>query len=358
MASVHTWTGLETRALRHALRMSVRAFADHLSVAVNTVSKWEKQLAAASPRPDSQAILDTALARAAAAAKERFERLLTEQGAVARHWARTVPVVTMSEYETWTEDMERAVVGLSRQDFDFAGTLLERWLQRVHPRELDERGLYLYARSLTLFGDLRRLQGTICDLMTAKGLYADAHSMFLDLDIPRRAAQIELSLAIVAEMSSRLTTAASQYTALAGDERLSTCDRARARLWFGTPLTKQGCHESAIRIMRATAQHLDDLAEPEDWAMAQQKLALAHRGTGDLTRALRYIETARSARSPNSPLEHVQLDTAHAHILLTDRATRDEGQATLARAAATADRYGLQHQLRSIDNIRTHEEYA
>jgi DNA-binding transcriptional regulator YiaG len=67
VATVHHWTGLEARALRVALRLSVRAFAEHLGVGVRTVSKWEKLLAATEPRPDTQAILDTALARADAA---------------------------------------------------------------------------------------------------------------------------------------------------------------------------------------------------------------------------------------------------------------------------------------------------
>lgn len=62
MATVHQWTGLEARALRHALRLSVRRFAEDLGVAINTVSKWEKFLAETTPNGDSQAILDTALA--------------------------------------------------------------------------------------------------------------------------------------------------------------------------------------------------------------------------------------------------------------------------------------------------------
>ena len=34
MSTVQLWTGRETRALRGALRMSVRAFAEHLGVAL------------------------------------------------------------------------------------------------------------------------------------------------------------------------------------------------------------------------------------------------------------------------------------------------------------------------------------
>lgn len=64
MTTVRTWTGLEARALRRALRMRVRAFAQHLGVAPRTVAKWENLGVAVRPRPDTQAILDTALARA------------------------------------------------------------------------------------------------------------------------------------------------------------------------------------------------------------------------------------------------------------------------------------------------------
>ncbi len=72
MTTVRRWTGHEARALRNALRLSVRAFAEQLGVAVRTVSKWEAGGAATVPRPDTQAILDTALGRADAAARERF----------------------------------------------------------------------------------------------------------------------------------------------------------------------------------------------------------------------------------------------------------------------------------------------
>lgn len=80
MATVHHWTGLEARALRLALRLSVRAFAQHLGVGIRTVSKWEKLLAATEPRQDTQAILDTALTRSNAAVHLRFETFRSEAG--------------------------------------------------------------------------------------------------------------------------------------------------------------------------------------------------------------------------------------------------------------------------------------
>lgn len=355
MVSVRRWTGREAGLLRQALRMSVRSYAAHLGVGVRTVSKWEKFGTATCPWPDTQAILDTALDRADATAQARFEQLL--QGSLGPR--RCGPLsLTIADQETWTEDLERIVVCLDRQDFDFAATLLERWLRRAQPGDLDDQGLYLYGRSLVLSGDLRRLQGTLQDLAVAKRFYSHAHQVFSQLGIPRRAAQIELSLAVVSEMAGRLTIAATRYEQLTDDERLGAADRARALLWIGTALSKDGRNEFAIQVMRQAAELFEQLGEPEDWATAQQKLALAHRGVGDLTQALAYIDTARSNGRFETPLQRVQIDTAHAHILLTDPDTRSGGHAVLDRASDIATRYGLKHQLRSIKTIRNSEEYT
>ena len=72
MTTVQKWTGRETRALRHALRMSIRDFAEHLGVSERTVSKWEAGRAAVQPRPETQSALDTALRRASGEAVTRF----------------------------------------------------------------------------------------------------------------------------------------------------------------------------------------------------------------------------------------------------------------------------------------------
>lgn len=73
MTTVQTWTGRETRALRHALRMSIRDFAEHLGVSDRTISKWEAGQEAVRPRPEMQAALDTVLSRASCSAVSRFE---------------------------------------------------------------------------------------------------------------------------------------------------------------------------------------------------------------------------------------------------------------------------------------------
>ncbi|WP_019872440.1 hypothetical protein [Salinispora oceanensis] len=77
MATVTTWTGRDANALRHALRMSMTGFAEHLGAARRTVAKWSSQGDKVLPRADMQAALDTVLSRATPEARERFETLRT-----------------------------------------------------------------------------------------------------------------------------------------------------------------------------------------------------------------------------------------------------------------------------------------
>lgn len=247
MPTVRIWTGREAGALRTAMRLSVRAFAEHLGVAVRTVSKWERLGAATRPHPDTQAILDTALDRAPEPARIRFQALLAQAPAPAAGW---LAASRNWDYETWADDLDRVVVSLSRQDFRAASPLIERWLAQFPVRaELDDRGAYLRARTLVLQGDARRDQGMLADPGSAGHSCRQALGLFGDLDIPRRIAQIELSLAVVAEMTGQHQDAAHRYAQLADDERLSRRDCARSRLWIGTALSKDGEHDYALRVM-------------------------------------------------------------------------------------------------------------
>jgi hypothetical protein len=74
--TIARWSGRETRALREALRMSVRAFAEHLGVCTASVSGWEHPSMPAPPRLSTQAVLDQALKLADAEARHRFGLLL------------------------------------------------------------------------------------------------------------------------------------------------------------------------------------------------------------------------------------------------------------------------------------------
>ncbi|MFI5534137.1 hypothetical protein ACIA8O_36935 [Kitasatospora sp. NPDC051853] len=335
-----------------ARRRSVRAFAQELGVGVRTVSNWEARGAAYRPRPDTQAILDTTLARCDPQTVLRFETLLTES---AGRPGLPLPLrssLRLWEYETWVDDLERAVAALGRQDFMFASDLLDRWRSRWPAKELDDRGLYLFARTTVLLGDLQRDQGSVLGPLSAARSYLEARSVFEQLAVPRRVAQLDLSLAVVSEMSGKLTDAATRYRQLATDVRLSSRDRARAQLWVGTALDKTGDHATAATFMTAAIREFDALGEPEDWSVGHQKLALAHRGAGNLAQACQLIEVARRTSTTASPMQQVRLATAEGHILLSDPETAGEGIAVLGRAADTAAHYGMSHQLRSIEGIR------
>mgnify|MGYP001791566382 CR=1 FL=1 len=70
--TVREWTGLEAKALRAALRMTIHEFADYLGVGTRTVAKWEARGRHIEPQPQTQAILDTALAKASGDVQARF----------------------------------------------------------------------------------------------------------------------------------------------------------------------------------------------------------------------------------------------------------------------------------------------
>lgn len=68
------WTGRDACALQSALRMSNQAFAAHLGTGLRTVADWHDK-PGMRPRPETQQILDAALAQAPAAVRDRFTAL-------------------------------------------------------------------------------------------------------------------------------------------------------------------------------------------------------------------------------------------------------------------------------------------
>lgn len=82
VSTVRRWTGREAQALRDALRFSVRGFAKYLGAGVRTVAAWEARGSRIMPRPEMQAALDTALARADDQAKARFAACLAASTSV------------------------------------------------------------------------------------------------------------------------------------------------------------------------------------------------------------------------------------------------------------------------------------
>ncbi|MFG1955474.1 helix-turn-helix domain-containing protein [Micromonospora sp. NPDC048830] len=74
--TIARWSGRETLALREALRLSVRAFAERLRVATSIVAEWEDRRQPAPPSLAMQAVLDDALKLAGQDARTRFARIL------------------------------------------------------------------------------------------------------------------------------------------------------------------------------------------------------------------------------------------------------------------------------------------
>ncbi|HEY0637617.1 MAG TPA: hypothetical protein VGD67_08215 [Pseudonocardiaceae bacterium] len=101
------WTGYDAQQLRRALRMSQRAFATHLGLADRTITRWEKLGRETTPFPETQAILDTALARATDDVRARFRALLeldfTED--VQHGRPANSDGAALAEFEERTEDM-------------------------------------------------------------------------------------------------------------------------------------------------------------------------------------------------------------------------------------------------------------
>ncbi|MGO4615327.1 helix-turn-helix domain-containing protein [Nocardia sp. 2YAB30] len=77
---VYRWTGIESKALREAMLLSVDKFAEKLRIAPRTVKTWELEGKAARLRPSSRLILEDALAAASSEAVARFEQALTGYG--------------------------------------------------------------------------------------------------------------------------------------------------------------------------------------------------------------------------------------------------------------------------------------
>ena len=76
--TVRQWTGLEAKALRAALRMTIYEYADYLGVGMRTVAKWESRGNDIEPLPQTQSILDTALTKASSDAQARFTAIVSD----------------------------------------------------------------------------------------------------------------------------------------------------------------------------------------------------------------------------------------------------------------------------------------
>lgn len=140
MTTVDRWTGRETRQLRVALRLTVRAFAEMLGVSPRTISKWEAGGADHEPRPELQAALDTMLCRASSAERERFVGSVTQPQAVAAD-PSTADAKLLGIGDTWERDGTRVLADFlaSNEELtpDVAVRLTHEW-RAVEPPQVIE----------------------------------------------------------------------------------------------------------------------------------------------------------------------------------------------------------------------------
>ncbi|MEV4559081.1 XRE family transcriptional regulator [Kitasatospora sp. NPDC049285] len=79
---VERWTGREASALQQVLRMSDRAFAEHLDISRNTVVTWRQKGASVMCNSNTAQLLDSAVALLSPADRAEFQRRLQQNGEV------------------------------------------------------------------------------------------------------------------------------------------------------------------------------------------------------------------------------------------------------------------------------------
>jgi len=189
LTTVSSWTGVEARALRIAMRASVRAFAAYLGVAIRTVSKWESGGAVHVPRPDTQSLLDTALARADADVRARFTQLCVTAGAIASNRPDTSDVAGLVDSAHLVDvaigsdlgpdildDLDRRIAGLGEQYFRVAPRAFRPMVLRVRQEvvsHLDGRATLRQRRDL--YASAAVLSGLLAENSLAVGAEAMAH---------------------------------------------------------------------------------------------------------------------------------------------------------------------------------------
>ncbi|QIS02576.1 hypothetical protein F5X71_09805 [Nocardia brasiliensis] len=79
MVRARRWTGFEAAALQEAMRHSIREYAAVLGVETTTITNWRSGLSSVTPRPATQAILDTTYQqRATPDDRARFDQIVAE----------------------------------------------------------------------------------------------------------------------------------------------------------------------------------------------------------------------------------------------------------------------------------------
>ena len=201
--SVQQWTGHESKCLRHALRLSVRAFADQLGIGFRTVARWEAAGTDARLRGESQALLDTMLTRADSAAVQRFEKSL-QTNLAERAITSGNSVATADPHNSWVRAASPSSVAVpAAVDAEDSDVNRRSFLQAVAVAGLAGRPLEVLRHDLSAV--IRDAAGTVDldDWESILWTYARSY-----VDTPPAQLLIELSadLGVAREQTRRART--------------------------------------------------------------------------------------------------------------------------------------------------------
>jgi transcriptional regulator with XRE-family HTH domain len=330
---------------RKAAGYSQEKLAERLRVEPSTIGRWERG------ETEPQPWYRPRLAKALGVPPGELSRLLL----VMEEYGSASTGVQAAEHDhvdrfAWEDDLDQAHALFSRQSFAAAKQLVERWLLRA-PDNGSEQTLHLQARSHHLLGNILRDEGILLGLTSATTEYRRAQQLYCTLGYGRRVAQVELLLGVVSEMRFDHARALTVYRTAQNDDRLSPVDKARGLLWQGTVLTKQRKPEQAIPTILAAIEAFERNESATDWEGAHQKLALAYMHAAHFDRAAEAFEIPLASTTNQTPLQHVQLAVARAHLSI---AAGDQHTAhrLLDQSDLLAREYDLHHQLVAIQGLR------
>ncbi len=143
MTAVRAWTGREACALRAAMRLSIRDFAELLGVGVRTVTKWQARGDDVCLRPGMQSVLDTALERASDEVRARFELILATEDSSAHAAPSALAVPPFLLAEQWdheqTDGLAEFLADERKLTSDTALLLSQEWRVVDPPQFVETR---------------------------------------------------------------------------------------------------------------------------------------------------------------------------------------------------------------------------
>ncbi len=253
--TVRQWTGREAKALRAALRMTVHEFAGYLGVAARTVAKWDARGSGIQPMSQTQAILDTALAKASGDVQARFAAAVSDSLA-----NRTIAVDSVSN--PGERRVEAGVPTFSSGPIPQSGILLpvvvdgRQILLPLDAAAVAGRGLALAVNLVPSLGNPSRLEAKPANVERAYELYLRGQGLLATNEEQRvEAAATLLGRALDIDPCFARAQAARgyaqwrQYFSGWGSD-LSTLDRALGDVDVALRLDPEsiGAHTTLIRI--------------------------------------------------------------------------------------------------------------